>query len=70
MRQNAARMAAEGIQATAATTPAASPPTAPYAHHKAKKSPQVDGDGPTAGARKANSAYIVALNSVHITLSE
>ena len=45
MRQNAARMAVERIQALAATTPAANAPTAPYAHHKAKE-PQVDGDGP------------------------
>ena len=69
MRQNAARMAAEGIQATSASTPAASPPTTPYARHRAK-SARVDNNAPTAGARKANSTYIVALNSVHITLSE
>jgi len=43
--RNAARMAVERIQAPAATTPAASAPTAPYAHHKAKE-PQVDGDAP------------------------
>jgi len=52
MRQNAARMAVERIQALAATTPAASAQTAPYAHHEAKE-PQVDGDGPTAGKTNA-----------------
>jgi len=51
MRQNAARMAVERIQALAATTPAANAPTAPYAHHKAK-GPQVDGDGPRLGKKQ------------------
>ena len=81
MRQNATRMAVERIQALAATTPAASAPTAPYAQHKAKE-PQVDGDGPH-GRKKnkcakwasvhmaeLNSVHMAALNSVHITRSE
>ena len=73
MRQNAARMAVERIQALAATTPAANAPTALYAHHKAKE-PQVDGDGPhgrgKTNAQKWASVHMAELNSVHITRPE
>jgi len=63
---NAAIMAEERIQEPAATTPAASAPTAPYAHHRPKE-PQAHGGAPTEEARKVNSVHITGLNSVHIT---
>ena len=37
---------------------------------QAKKSPPVDGNAPTAKARKVNSVYMARLNSVHITRSK
>ena len=69
MRQNAARMAVERIQALAATTPAASAPTVLYAHQKAKP-PGMDGNAPAEETREVNSVHMAGLNSVHITRSK
>ena len=73
MRPNATRMAEERIQALAATTPAASALTAPYAHHQAKEPQVIATDPPRPRKkqmRKMASIHMAELNSVHITRPE